>query len=115
LSIGLDRLIPALEDLKLMPESSTVIQAMVVNFDESLTDEYLKMSSQLRSANINTMLYYETADLKKQLAYASDRGIPYAIMYGPNEAKDKVVMIKDLQKGTQEKVNLVDLMKYFSK
>ncbi len=114
-SIGLDRLISALSELGLVKEEKTVTKALLVNFDESLTDDYLKIATELRSAGVNTMLYFETADLKKQLGYASDKGIKYAVLYGPNEAKEGLVVIKNLEKGIQEKVKTKEILKYFQK
>ncbi|MEN9622111.1 MAG: hypothetical protein RLZZ67_545 [Candidatus Parcubacteria bacterium] len=109
-SIGLDRLYSALEELGLVKEIKSTARVLIVNFDESLTADYLSMASDLRSAGINTMLYFDTADMKKQLSYASDKGIKYAVMYGSNEAKEGMALVKDLEKGTQEKVELKKLV-----
>ncbi len=114
-SIGLDRLISALEELGLIKEQKTIIKVLVVNFDESLADDYLKLATELREAYINTMLYFEPTDLKKQLSYASDRGIQYVLLYGPNEAKEGMIIIKNLAKGTQEKVTIKGVINYFKK
>ncbi|MFA6158037.1 MAG: histidine--tRNA ligase [Candidatus Paceibacterota bacterium] len=110
-SIGLDRLLAALEELGITKAEKTTAQALIVNFDESLAPEYLKMASELRNAGVNTILYFDTADLKKQLSYASDKGIKFALMYGTNEAKEGIVVIKDLEKGTQEKVKIDEVVK----
>ncbi|HEY0907997.1 MAG TPA: histidine--tRNA ligase [Candidatus Paceibacterota bacterium] len=110
-SIGLDRLYAALEELKLVKEKKSTAKALIVNFDEALTDDYLKLASELREAGVNTMLYLDSADMKKQLSYASDKGIRYALIYGANEAKEGVVMVKDLEKGTQEKIALGQVIK----
>ena len=111
-SIGLDRLYAALEELGLIKIEKTTAKVLIVNFDENLTNDYLTMASDLRNAGINTMLYFETADMKKQLSYANDKGIKYALIYGSNEAKEGVVVIKDLEKGSQEKVKMADITKY---
>jgi len=113
-SIGLDRLIAALEELKLIKTEKTVIRALVVNFEESLEKDYLKLVSDLRNAGINTMLYFDTADLKKQLSYANDRGIPFALLYGQNEAKEGLIIVKNLVTGTQEKVKFDEVINYLS-
>lgn len=110
-SIGLDRLYAALSELKLIKAEKTVAKALIVNFDESLVGDYLEMARDLRAAGVNTVLYFESADMKKQLSYASNRGIKYAIMYGPNEAKEEKVIIKNLETGKQEKVRSVDFSK----
>ncbi len=111
-SIGVDRLFAALEELKLLKEAKTTADAFIVNLDESLTGEYLSLASQLRNAGINTILYFDAVDMKKQLSYASDKGIRYALIYGSNEAKTGTISVKDLEKGTQESVSRKEIVKY---
>ncbi len=113
-SIGLDRLIAVLQELKLMTAQKSTATALIVNFDESLIDDYLSLASDLRAAGINTILYPDTTDMKKQLAYASDKGIKYAVIYGANEAKEEKATVKNLEKGTQEKVDFKDVSKHLS-
>ncbi len=113
LSIGLDRLMAALEELNLLPDAKTTAQVLIVNFDESLTNDYLKIASELRAASINTVVYFEAADLKKQLSYAGDKGIKFAVIYGPDEAKEGKIVVKNLEKGTQEKVELSKISRFF--
>lgn len=110
-SIGIDRLFAALEELKLIKEEKSTAEAFIVNLDESLTAEYLSLASQLRDAGINTILYFDAIDLKKQLSYASEKGIRYALIYGSNEAKNGTVTVKDLDKGVQESVLRGDVVK----
>ena len=105
-SIGLDRLYAALEELKLVKEEKATAKALIVNFDDKLIIDYLKIASELRNAGINTILYFDRADMKKQLAYASDKGIRFALIYGSNEAKEGTIVVKNLEKGTQETVIL---------
>lgn len=113
LSIGLDRLMAALEELNLLPEARTTAQVLIVNFDDKLVLDYLKIAAELRAASINTIVYFETADLKKQLSYASDKGIKFAVIYGPDEAKEGKIVVKNLEKGTQEKVELSKISRFF--
>ena len=108
-SIGLDRFYAALEELSLIKEEKTVTKVLVANFEESLQADYLKIVSDLRSAGINTSIYFETTDLKKQLAYASDKNIRYVIIYGTNEAKEGKVLIKDMEKGEQREVSITEI------
>jgi len=114
MSIGLDRLLSALAELKLIDTVSTTTKALVINMDESLQSDYLRMVSELRTAGINTALYYESGDMGKQLKYASDRGIRYAVIYGIDEAKEGKVVIKDLSTGEQKTSNFKNITKEFS-
>jgi len=115
MSIGLDRLLSALTELKLIDTVSTMTRVLVVNMDESLQSDYLRMVSELRIAGINTALYYESGDMGKQLKYASDRGIRYALIYGADEAKEGKVVVKDLSTGEQKKIISGSVLDYFRK
>ena len=46
----------------------------------------------------------EPGGLGKQFKYAANRGIPYAIVLGPDEVAAGTVAIKDLRAGTQQHV-----------
>jgi histidyl-tRNA synthetase len=50
------------------------------------------------------------AKLEKQLKYADNKGISYAIIVGPEEAQSEQVVLKNLSKRTQEKISLIDLL-----
>lgn len=108
-SIGIDRLIDALKEMGIM-ETVQPIKAIVLNQNESLQDEYLKLASQLRDEGVNVELYYTTAKLDKQFKYAESKGIPYAIIMGETEAKDGTVQLKDLAKREQETISIKDLL-----
>ncbi len=108
-SIGLDRLMAALEELKLVKEEKSVARVMVVNFDETLESDYLELAATLRDAGINTIIGFESGDMKKQLSYASDKGIRFALIYGADEKKEGTATVRDLEKGTQEKIAIKSL------
>ncbi|MEI7777582.1 MAG: histidine--tRNA ligase [bacterium] len=110
-SIGLDRLYAALEELGVVKEERTVTSVLVTNFDSKFQSEYLKIVSELRAANINASLFFDTAEPKKQFVYAEDRKIKFVIVYGEDEAKEGKITIKDLEKGSQTKVDRDQLVK----
>jgi len=63
------------------------------------------MVQKLRNSGINTELYLNPeAKLDKQLKYADRKGIPYAVIIGPEETKKGVVTLKDMKKKVQEEV-----------
>lgn len=113
MSIGLDRLLSALTELGLTETIATMTKVLIVNMDDTLESDYLRMVSELRTAGINTALYYESGDMGKQLKYASDRGIRYALIYGADEKKEGKVVIKDLSSGEQKKILLQELVGFF--
>ncbi len=104
-SIGIDRLFDALESSGEIGKTSTV-KALVLNLDESLQDSYVQTVTQLRQAGINAEVYYETSKLEKQFKYAESKGVPFAIIIGPDEANRNVVKLKNLATREQKEMPL---------
>lgn len=108
-SIGIDRLIAALEELELI-KYDLVSDVLVCNLDENLTEEYLRIVQDLRKAGIKTDFYYEPAKLDKQLKYADKKNINYAVIIGTDEETRDEATVKNMTTGKQEKVKQKDLI-----
>ena len=108
-SIGLDRLFAALEESGKLP-SVTSSEVIIFNLDEKLIPEYLKIASELRSAGINTEIYYDTAKLDKQFKYAERKNVKVAVIMGLEESKSDRVNLKDLQTKEQITVSISELI-----
>ncbi|MGE5618345.1 MAG: histidine--tRNA ligase [Sphingomonadaceae bacterium] len=75
--------------------------AMVTVWDPAHRLESLRLAAELRREGIPTELYVGEGGLSKQLRYASERGIPFCILLGPDEAARGEVAIKEMRTGTQ--------------
>ncbi len=102
-SVGVDRLIAAMDQLGILPREKATAKVMIANIDATLQNDILVIASKLRAAGIKTEIYlgYELT-LKGQLIYTLNRGVPYLIIYGANEAKDNKVTLKALETKKQE-------------
>ncbi len=109
ISIGIDRLLGALEEIGMVAKASTV-KALLLNLDENDSIEYAKLASQLRGAGISTELYYSPAKLDKQFKYAENKKIPYALIYGEAEQAKGKVQLKNLETRTQEELSVEELI-----
>ena len=104
-SVGVDRLFAAMEKLGDGAKKQTLTQALILQLDDALKDEYAGMARDLRSAGIRTALYLgDDKNFKAQLAYAVKKEIPYVVMYGEQEKQKGVVAIKNL--GTREQTDV---------
>ena len=80
---------------------------MITVFSEDLQDKSLEVCSSLRLNNISTEVYLDSnSKLEKQLKYADQKGIPYVVIIGPDEATSGKVVLKDLKNRTQETLSL---------
>lgn len=109
-SIGIDRLLAALEELELL-KYDLVSDVLVCNLAEDLEEKYLQIAKDLRAAGLKTDFYYESAKLDKQLKYANKKNINFAVIIGPDEAKKAEATVKNLKTGKQERVKQGDLVR----
>ncbi len=106
-AFGFDRLMEAMEELNLFPADLNTTKVLITIFNFDLKDEPLACSLLLRSAGVSTELYLdENAKLDKQLKYANQKQIPFAIIIGPDEAKNNTVTLRNMQTRKQETVPL---------
>lgn len=104
-AFGFDRLLEAMEEFKLFPKELNPVKALVTIFSKKLAYQSIEVCSQLRTNNINVELFPdENISLEKQLKYADKKGIPYAVIIGENEAKDKTVTLKNLKTREQKEI-----------
>jgi histidyl-tRNA synthetase len=95
-SLGLDRLLAALEELKLLKKVSTPVQVLMVQFSADRLGEYQAMARTLRAAGIGVELFPEAKKIGAQLQYAEKRGFRLALIAGADEFAQGVWKIKDL-------------------
>lgn len=108
-SFGLERVIAVMEELNIVPSHATTTEVLMTRFSPDMHQDSLQVASALRSAGIKTDVYFTHDKLKKQLTYASNKGIPIVIIQGPDEKKDSKVMLRNMIKGIQKTVALDDL------
>jgi len=95
-SLGLDRLLAALEELKLLETRSTPAPVLLAQFSADQLGAYHKMARTLRDQGIGVEVYPEAKKLGQQLQYAEKRGFRIALIAGPDEFAQGVWKIKVL-------------------
>ncbi|MFF5383085.1 histidine--tRNA ligase [Pedobacter suwonensis] len=110
-SFGADRIYDVLEELNLFPASAEVgTKVLISNFDEAAEKYALPIVQQLRNAGIAAELYPSSAKLKKQMAYADAKNIPYVILVGGDEISSGELTLKDMQSGEQKKLTVLGIL-----
>ncbi|MDO8658123.1 MAG: histidine--tRNA ligase [Candidatus Levybacteria bacterium] len=108
-SIGIDRLLAAMESKNLLPDVKTNTRATIVNFGDNMLSQYLKLAGALRAAGIPTEINPSGIKLKGQMGAISKRGVPYAVILGSDEISRGVVKIKNMTTFAQEEIPLEQL------
>jgi histidyl-tRNA synthetase len=103
IAFGFDRMVEAADELKLIPNKNLGTKILVTIFSQDLQNNSLEITRALREKNIPTEIYPdENARLDKQLKYADRKGIPFAIIIGPEEAEKKTFTLKNLVNKSQK-------------
>jgi histidyl-tRNA synthetase len=110
-SFGVDRIYDVMEDLDIFPkEVNCSTQVLLLNFDSVSFKECLKVLTQLRKANIKCEVYPDEAKIKKQMAYANKKGVPFVLMIGQDEIKEGRYQLKNMLTGEQQQLTLSEIM-----
>ena len=103
-SLGLDRLLAALETLKRIEPVRAAAPVLVTYFDKSALHDYLRIAGNLRAAGIGAELYPDPKKLGAQLKYADQRGFRVAIIAGSDELGRGACQVKNLRSQTSTEV-----------
>lgn len=111
IAFGFDRVIEAMGELQLLPETKTSAEILVTIFSSDQLDSSLTITSKLRTKGVSAEIYLDAeARLEKQLKYADRKGIPYVIIQGPEEVAKNVVKLKNMQTKEQEELTIDEVI-----
>jgi histidyl-tRNA synthetase len=105
-SLGLDRLLAAMEELGRIEPTQTTAEIFLPQFDAAHRNDYLRIAASLRLAGFGVELYPEAKKLGKQLQYADRRGFRIALVIGPDEFTAGKCQVKHLATGSTTEVPL---------
>jgi histidyl-tRNA synthetase len=101
-SLGLDRLLAAMEELGMIEKISTPAPVFIPYFDKDRLHDYLRLAAALRAAGVGVEVFPEPKKLGQQLKYADRRGFRIALIAGDDEFSAGVVQVKNLQTGEKQ-------------
>lgn len=111
ISFGADRIFDVLNQLELYPqEITTGTQLLFVNFGDREAAFCLPVLAQVRAAGIRCELFPDAAKMKKQMAYANAKQIPFVAIVGENEMNEGKVTLKNMTTGEQMLVDTAGLV-----
>ena len=111
ISFGVDRIYDVLDALDLYPKDSLqTSRVLFINFGEKETAYCLPVVAQVRQAGIRAELFPDAAKMKKQMAYANAKHIPFVVLAGESEMAEGKVTLKDMETGEQTLLTTEDLV-----
>lgn len=116
INFGADRIYDVLNALDRYPkEAVNSTQVLFINFGDKETACCLPIISEVRSAGIRAEIFPDKAKMKKQMAYANAKHIPYVVLAGENEINARKVTLKNMETGEQKLVNIGEMIDIISK
>ncbi len=101
-SIGVSRLLAALQTLGKVGSENDFGPVVVTVFDRDRVNDYQRMVKELRDAGIRAELYLgNPKNLGNQLKYADRRNAPCVVIQGGDEKAKGEVQVKDLVEGAK--------------
>lgn len=107
-SLGLDRLLAAMEEMEMIKPVRTPAPIFIPYFEKDRLGDYLKLAAQVRAGGFGVEVYPDPKKLGQQLKYADNRGFTIALIAGGNEFEAGTCQLKDLRTGSKTEVSLAD-------
>ncbi len=108
ISFGVERLLELIKEKTLIDYSADVF---VAPFSKEFFSESLKFAQGLRAMGISTEIDLLESTISKNLYFASNKGIRFAIVLGEDEFAKKEFRLKNMKTGKEEKFNFSELEK----
>ena len=103
ISFGADRIYDVLNQLDLYPRDSvTTTQLLFICFGEKEMRYSLPILNKVRARGIRAEIYPDASKMKKQMAYANAKQIPFVALVGENEMAEGKVTLKNMETGEQQ-------------
>ena len=103
ISFGVDRIYDVLNTLDAYPKDATNgTRLLFINFGEKETAYCLPVAAKARQVGIRTEVFPDAAKMKKQMAYANAKQIPFVVLAGENEMSQGKLTLKNMETGEQQ-------------
>ncbi|MDZ4221513.1 MAG: ATP phosphoribosyltransferase regulatory subunit, partial [Patescibacteria group bacterium] len=110
MAFGLERLVLALKKSGAPIPTGPKPQVFLAQLGEEATKHMFTLFETMRSAGIVVRSNFSKAGLKGQLEQADKLGVTYAVILGQKELLDKTIIIRDMENGIQEVVDLTKIV-----
>ncbi len=108
ISFGIERILDTMEG-KL--ESKPECMVFVVPVGKNSAGEALSLAQKIRALGISTEMDLMQRSISKNLEYANKKSIPFAIILGEKELREKKFTLKEMRTGKQRELKFSELKK----
>ncbi|MFT5170551.1 MAG: histidyl-tRNA synthetase, partial [Candidatus Marinamargulisbacteria bacterium] len=114
LAFGLDRAVILLKDRLEDIKNENKLSVFFAAIGKAQKAKGFVIVDELRRVGIKCEMDFSREELKPQLKQANKLQVKYTIIFGQEEAEKDIVLIKNMESGTQVEVGLGNIEKYFT-
>lgn len=107
ISLGIERLMALIGE----GEKQTLTVAYVAPIKEEFYSYGIEVAKSLREKGINAEIDLNKRNLRKQLDYANSSSIPFVLILGEKEKKEKKVTLRDMKSGKESFLSIAEAIK----
>ena len=85
-----------------------------VAYMEGMLKEAIKVAKMLRKEGIKTEMDIMRRNIRKSLDYANKKGIKHVVIVAPDEWKEGMVLLKNMETGEQKKIKMDEIVEKLS-
>ncbi len=113
-SFGAERIYDVMDELNLFPDHvQKDIDILLIAMEEESHRYAFGLVTKLRQAGIPSDLYPDAAKMKKQMAYANNRQVPFVGIIGESERNAGMIAVKNIVTGEQTLMSVDDVITKF--
>jgi len=106
---GIDRIVLALKKQGVSPKAAKERSVVVISIKNESMAKALELSDILRKSGLPVEVAVMGRSISRALADADRRGVAYAVIVGPEELKEKKVVLREMKKSEQRTVEISNL------
>ena len=116
ISFGAERIYDVLTELNTFPANlGQSAQVLFINFGAESLPYCIRCAAKLRAQGISTLVYPDSAKMKKQMEFANKSNVPYVVFVGENEIASQTLTVKNMATGEQTTLTLDALLEQMQK
>ncbi len=109
-SFGADRIYDVMLNTGKFPDTTLrATEVLFLHFGEAEMQHVLPLAAALREEGIACEVYPDAVKIRKQMSYAHHKGIPWVVLIGENEIRERTATLRMMDSGEQERVPFENL------
>ncbi|MGC8812136.1 MAG: histidine--tRNA ligase [Candidatus Aenigmatarchaeota archaeon] len=114
ISLGIERIIEVMKE-RMVETKKSKVEVFVATVSKDVLKKSLEIIQKLRESGIRVDFDLRERNLTRQLEYANSLGIPFVLIIGERELKEKKFKLRDMEKKIEKEMELNEAIDFLKK